>query len=321
MLLIILLGGIMDKFCGQCGALINTDTGHCENCYDIVQSKQTNNKKGAIVLTSLFCIFVLLFMTVSTVKLSLTDNSLYGIADKVQYTDICEKITVYDENGDERRFNEYLKEYFKTNIGITIEDESLSDLIDKSTIKNFFALQAYIYTQDLFYNSQTFRLSSNDVFYLLKNNKALIVDKYNVTVSDDVLLNISEWIVDDKSVQYISPMYVKYSFPVLTTVIQIVFSPAMLFVLVLCIIIILFMFFKKYKQYFNKFVGYSLIAVSMFFILIGLLLLNVFSGSVILYFAGLLLTSKLLIYVLILTIGVLLAFYKPIIRLLFKKER
>ncbi len=313
----------MDKFCGKCGAEIDAEIGYCPCCADTHTHICVEEKKktGAIILSVVLFAVLFVFVSLITVKSSTaSSNAVYSVIDDIEYADVCNNITVYNENGRPAVFGKYLNRYFNEKWGIKIDEETLSEIIEESTIKRFISTYAYVYCYDFANDTNLFHISSLDVYYLLRSEKYLIEDEFNIEVSDDVLQEIADWIVDDESVRYISPRTVRVYYPSLSSFVKIALSNITLFLMALLVAILIYVLVRYYRSYAKICVGIVSIITAALFLAAGALLITVFSKNVFMFIAGHFILSKIWFYVLVLTIGIMLLFYKRIANLLIKNR-
>lgn len=192
----------------------------------VLEEKPAKKKSGvgrtllAVFLSILLFLTTMLSLTVVFVRHTTSESGILSVVESVVEDIDCVDVlnNIYsvpssdpDANyGDESwTFADYLSDYFETSVGVEVSEQQINAFIEDSTIKEFLAEKAADYMSDIYAGTNDFRITRRDVMELLEDNEDVIVEHFDVAITNETARELSEWLVDEQILDEINASVVK----------------------------------------------------------------------------------------------------------------
>ena len=204
---------------------------------------------GKVILTIFlsFLLFItsLLSVVVICVRYTTSQNTIQSVLEEIDYVEVLNNVlqteeVVSGEFGDvtdTRSFSDNLCEYLEEEHGVeNVDSKQIEEFIEESTIMDFISEKAAAYVSDIYSGSDDFDITVKDVEALVEDNAEVFEEHFGVTVTDNEVKKITEWLVDEEMLEEISTSAVKDDSSEIYYVLNIGFS---YFTLVILLVLVL----------------------------------------------------------------------------------
>ena len=250
------------NFCTICGAQINKETGECPVCTDLQENEQVEavekkenadaSPKGkrfkTVFITVLASILLFLYSVLSIfifcVRSVTTSEGAEEMLSAVNFSDLMDMVYEIPADGYSSSFYSF-RDFLYDTAGVWITQQQFDSFVDNSTVKRFVARKIAEYANGIYTGSCYFSLNREDVYELLQDNNDVFYDEFGVSISNDMLNEIADWIIDDEALAECSLSAFYDDNPVLFNMLRFGFSYITLAVLLLLCLLWIFILFRN----------------------------------------------------------------------------
>ncbi len=253
----------MDKFCGECGAQVDTVTGLCPNCNGkkiadihnknqvtaatekliVIEDKPKKKRSKAsttiITVVLSICLFLTSFlsMVIYDVRNVAKEDNVEKLLDNVEIVDLLDEYNGISYK-DLAEFYGMLRERY----GLEATSAKLDSFIDRSDMKKIVAEKVAGFCEDLFDGKGRAKIviTSSEALTFLTGNSDIIYDEFGTYLNNYKIAEIVDWIfggedkitISEKDIDSDLLLVLKYSLSYVTMAIFIVLSAVIIFFMI-----------------------------------------------------------------------------------------
>ncbi len=240
----------MANYCMHCGTVLQPRFGLCPHCNREQLNEMISNSRGQVGFgvaqpafatavsqpisvvqaprvrerrkhKSLLKILIAMVMTVVLLGVSLVTMGIYSIRQgtteealvrMVENAELSDLIALLGEDA-EPGFYAPIKDYVLKNTGLSITNTTIDRVLEASELKYYLAEKVAEYAGDLYNGTENFALEQKQVYNLLRANRMEMQKALGVGLSDEVLNQMAEMLVNQGLFDQISTAMLKDTMP------------------------------------------------------------------------------------------------------------
>lgn len=163
----------------------------------------------AMVMTAVLLAMGLLTVGIFSIRQATTEESLSVMVEGAEISDVISLLGADSETV----FYGPIKAYVLENTGLKITNHTIDRVLEASELKYYLAEKAAVYAKDLYDGTDNFALSEKEVYTLLRANRTEIEKVVKVSLSDEVLQEMADMLVNEELTEQIRVSLLKEKAP------------------------------------------------------------------------------------------------------------
>ncbi|MBQ3074260.1 MAG: hypothetical protein IJD19_06350 [Ruminococcus sp.] len=168
-----------------------------------------------VILSLVLIVTSLTPMLIFSVRGALKEDNIEKIIYKADLIAVMKEIPVSGEYTTSDNFYYALCDFMEDEFGTNITESQMERFIEKSDIREDIAEKIDEYIDDVFDGTSDFELDRDEVARILIDNRADMVNAFEVPVSNEHCIRIAEWIIPEDGVEEFYPETLREDMPML----------------------------------------------------------------------------------------------------------
>lgn len=168
-----------------------------------------------VILSLILIVTSLTPMLIFSVRGALKEDNIEKIIYKADLIAVMKEIPVSGEYTTSDNFYYALCDFMEDEFGTNITESQMERFIEKSDIREDIAEKIDEYIDDVFDGTSDFELDRDEVARILIDNRADMVNAFEIPVSNEHCIRIAEWIIPEDGVEEFYPETLREDMPML----------------------------------------------------------------------------------------------------------
>ena len=163
----------------------------------------------AMVMTVVLLATCLVTLSIFSIRQATSEESLSAMVEGAEISDVISLLGADSETV----FYGPIKAYVLENTGLKITNSIIDRVLEASELKYYLAEKAAVYAKDLYDGTDDFSFSQKEVYMLLRANRTEIEKVVKVSLSDEVLQEMADMLVNEELTEQIRVSVLKNKAP------------------------------------------------------------------------------------------------------------
>ncbi len=163
----------------------------------------------AMVMTVVLLATCLVTLSIFSIRQATSEESLSAMVEGAEISDVISLLGADSETV----FYGPIKAYVLENTGLKITNPIIDRVLEASELKYYLAEKAAVYAKDLYDGTDNFSFSQKEVYTLLRANRTEIEKVVKVSLSDEVLQEMADMLVNEELTEQIRVSVLKNKTP------------------------------------------------------------------------------------------------------------
>jgi len=163
----------------------------------------------AMVMTVVLLATCLVTLSIFSIRQATSEESLSAMVEGAEISDVISLLGADSETV----FYGPIKAYVLENTGLKITNPIIDRVLEASELKYYLAEKAAVYAKDLYDGTDNFSFSQKEVYTLLRANRTEIEKVVKVSLSDEVLQEMADMLVNEELTEQIRVSVLKNKAP------------------------------------------------------------------------------------------------------------